>query len=454
MANVLIINSPLFQERRPEYNEDYLPPIGLGYIATHLRNHGHSVDLVDSVADNLTIPELVGLVELRKPDAVALNVFTTNYNLVRLIVESINHCSTRIIIGGLSTRTLYTDIFSWSSVNHIDVVCGDGELITSDLVNNSVTDTPLATNESRRYFLVSRDSAYFVTNVSIVPLDRDFFSKEPICHPRGYREVSIVTSRGCLFNCAFCAAARSLNKDMPVREMSEDAVVRDLQGIRMRYPDATHIRILDDLFLKNSRSIEKAINVFSRCQFKWRAMAHVQTFLHTTDDVIIQMRQRGCVEIFMGVESGSPRILRKIHKTADVDVIKNSLVAVMKAGIAVKAYFIYGFPGETRDDFEMTYQLAADFSSVARSLGVSFRTSVFQFRPYHGTELYYELMGSSWGAHDMMTLSETRELSSSVGRSQFNFDSGNYSKEDVGLVHDYIKKTMALEVCGEDTHHV
>ena len=446
MAKVLIINSPLFQERRHEYSEDYLPPIGLGYIATMLRNHGHSVHLIDAVSDNLPISELISLVENHKPNVLALNVFTTNYGLVRLFVESINHCSTSIIVGGLSTRTLYNDIFSWKTVNHIDVVCGDGELITSALVSNSVVDEPVARAEQRRYFLVNRVSAYFVTDVSHVPLDRDFFSKEPISHPRGYKEVSIVTSRGCLFNCAFCSAARSLNKDMPVREMSEDAIIRDLLHIRKRYADVSHIRILDDLFLKDSLSIEKAIRIFARFQFNWRAMAHVQTFLSASDETLLALHQQGCVELFVGVESGSPRILRKIHKTADIDVIKSSLFAVMKSGIAVKAYFIYGFPGETCDDFEMTYQLAKNLSTMAKTHGVSFRASVFQFRPYHGTEMYYELMGSTWGSHDMITLSETRELSSSVRRSQFNFDSGNYSNENVTHVHDYIKKTMALEV--------
>ncbi|MCF6291620.1 MAG: cobalamin B12-binding domain-containing protein [Desulfobacterales bacterium] len=130
MSSILLINSPLFREKQAEDDEDYLPPIGLGYIATNLRKVGHAVRLIDAVADNRTIPGLLEMIRATTPDVIGLNVFTTNYSLVRELVESIDDEAMRILIGGLSTRTLYSDIFVWDSANAIDVVCGDGELIT------------------------------------------------------------------------------------------------------------------------------------------------------------------------------------------------------------------------------------------------------------------------------------------------------------------------------------
>ena len=120
----------------------------------------------------------------------------------------------------------------------------------------------------------------------------------------------------------------------------------------------------------------------------------------------------------------------------------------MTAGIGLKTYFIYGFPDETQEEFVQTYELAQCLRDMAVEVGVSFRTSVFQFRPYHGTEIYYELAASEHKWRDVKAISENRDLSSSVGRGQFNFESGNYSREDTAVVNNFIEKTMALKVSG------
>src|SRR5690606_20864200 len=98
---------------------------------------------------------------------------------------------------------------------------------------------------------------------------------------------------------------------------------------------------LDDLFLKKSKHIEFASNIFSKTYFKWRSMAHVSTFNDVGSDIMRKLKESGCAEIFIGVESGSPNILKSINKTSDVNTIKNNIEKIFKVGIGVKAYFIY-----------------------------------------------------------------------------------------------------------------
>ena len=74
---------------------------------------------------------------------------------------------------------------------------------------------------------------------------------------------------------------------------------------------------------------------------------------------------------------------------------------------------------------------------------VELRTSVFQFRPYHGTEIYDELVSANED-FDAKAVHSDKELSSSAERIQFNFTSGNYSAEDESVVQEFIKKTMLL----------
>lgn len=439
---VVIINSPLFRERNELYDEDSLPPIGLGYIATILQHNGIDVYLTDAVYERIPLTELLAKLNETKPEYIASNIFTTNFELVKDLVESVNF-KTHFIIGGLSTKQLYKDIFNWATGNQIDIVTGDGELITLDIVKNQLKEAPAFSTENRRFFLVDGNSEYEVKDVSIVPLNRSFFLNEPVNHPLGFIEANIVTSRGCIYNCSFCAAARSLNKDYSIREKTEASIIDELKEIKKEYPYVNSIRVLDDLFLKTNQSVQKAVNVFSGFQLQWRSMAHVMTFHNVDDSLMDKLKESGCHELFIGIESGSPKILANINKTKNIDTIFQNLCKVFKAGINMKGYFIYGFPDETEEDMEMTFQLAEKLKRASLQYGVNFRTSVFQYRPYHGTQIYHDLETSGKNL-SVRQVEPDKDLSELVGRLQFNFHSGNYSNVDDNKVHAYIYRTLNL----------
>lgn len=155
------------------------------------------------------------------------------------------------------------------------------------------------------------------------------------------------------------------------------------------------------------------------------------------------LKKSGCNELFIGIESGSPKILGEIKKTKNLDTILNNLTKVFEAGINMKGYFIYGFPDETKEDMEMTFQLAVKLKQISILNGVNFRTSIFQYRPYHGTQIYHDL--EIKGTNLLVKpVQPNHELSELVGRLQFNFHSGNYSKVDDKVLHDYIYRTINL----------
>lgn len=439
---VVLVNSPLFRSKNELYEEDSLPPIGLGYIGTHLRRNGIDLELIDAVDQRMPLQDLIDHLSEIQPDFVAVNIFTTNYELVKDLIEGLSF-HTHVVVGGLSTKQLYSKILTWQTTNPIDVVTGDGEWIMLDIVKGCVQDAPLVNENNRRVFHIDQNSKYIVKDISDVPLDRSLFHNEPILHPIGFIEANIVASRGCIYNCSFCAAARSLNRDYPVRERSEASIISELNEISQAYPKVNSIRVLDDLFLKNRDTVQKAANVFSQFSFQWRSMAHVQTFRNVDDTLMQELKASGCFELFIGIESGSPKILSEINKTKDVSAIVNNLTTVFKAGIHIKGYFIYGFPGETEADMEMTYQLALTLKERAQSFGVNFRTSVFQYRPYHGTQIYHELEAQEKNL-EVTQVAPNKALSQLVGRQQFNFHSGNYSAVEYQTVESYIYRTIHL----------
>ena len=95
-------------------------------------------------------------------------------------------------------------------------------------------------------------------------------------------------------------------------------------------------------------------------------MAHVMTFNNVEKLVMDDLKKSGCNELFIGIESGSPKILGAINKTKSVEIILLNLTKVFKAGINMKGYFIYGFPNETIEDMEMTYQLAEKLKNLSK----------------------------------------------------------------------------------------
>lgn len=436
--DVLIINSPLFRDPITEDDEDSLPPLGLGYIATDLLSNGITVELIDAVNGHISLGKILAIIREKRPNYMAINIFTTNVHLVREIVESVK--GTQFIIGGLSAKSLYKTILSWNTVCPIDVVLGEGDFVVTAIVQGKSQDV-IYHDDRNRIIAVATTSSYFPSDISNLPLDRSFFTNQ-IAHPvSGLNEACIVTSRGCMYDCAFCAAARSLNRETPIRERSVAGVKNEIRMLRGHDSIINAIRILDDLFLRDVASVDRAVKIFGGTQIVWRAMAHVLSFCKMEDTHLLLLRQSGCFEMFIGIESGSPRILKKIRKTSDVELIKRTVCRLLRFGINVKGYFIFGFESETIADMEMTYELASWLKEVSMQTMANFRTSVFQFRPYHGTKLYYDIVQKGRIVLDM---TPQELLSKDIGRRQFNFTSGNFSEVPDDVLQQFITSTINL----------
>lgn len=444
MKNMLLINSPIFDTKYNTKKEDLLPPLGLGIIYSSLINDGIQCELVDAILENMTPDNLINIIDESKHSFVGINIFTTNYHIVKKIVEGVSR-KVDFVIGGISTRTLYEHIFSWGTNNNIYVVYGDGELILKDILNGSIKEQPNKYKKSRMFFKVGRDSQYFNKDISAIAPNRDCFDGEPSVNVHGLLEANIITSRGCIYNCAYCSAAQSLNKTLSVRLQSNASVVAEIKSLVSIYDNLKSIRILDDLFLRDKQTIDNAINIFSEFHLKWRAMAHIKTFKMCDIPDLHNLINSGLYELSIGIESGSEKILNLINKKNSVNDIKTTVQMLLCAGINVKGYFIFGFLDETEDDFKKTYELALFLKEESLKYNVCFRPSVFKFRPYHGTIMYKRILDSN---HDVLevleNISPDDELNNSIGREQFNFKSGNYSSEGDDILTQYISMTNNL----------
>lgn len=439
MKKFLLLNSPIFWDSTKE-DEQYLSPLGLGYIATYLDKAGIEVELVDCVKNRMSVEQIVNLINKRNPDFWGMNVFTQNYELVKYIFKSAK-TDGEAFIGGQAVKNIYTDILSWDVDKKINIIIGEGELIIPKVALGVCQETPIIIRGSKKVYRVDRNSNYYPDNISDIYLDRRFLNDEITTNHYGEKEAAIITSRGCMYNCAFCGGAKSLNQDITIRIRTEESVIKEISEIVKTYPCVESVRILDDLFLRNAGSIEMARRIFAPFPtLSWRGMVHVLSLAKNLDK-ICELTQSRCKELFIGIESGSMRIRKRINKLGAIEDIINVSKNIMENGIDLKGYFIYGFPKETKEDFQYTYELAYRLKEISEKTTGKFRTSVFQFRPYHGTQLYYEIL-SEGGIIKRCTFNNS--ISQFEGRSQFNFEFGNYSLESDELLNDFIIKTQKL----------
>ena len=230
MKKFILINSPIFWDSTKE-NEQYLSPLGLGYIATYLEKiNDIDVEIVDCVKDRKSVQDIISYIDKTKPDFVGINIFTQNYELVKNIVESI-HVNCKCFIGGQAVKSIYRKILNWNVFNTLNIIIGEGEFIIPQIVSENCSQEPEEQIDSKYVYRVNINSIYFPKDISNIFLNRKYLGNEIIINHYGEKEVAIITSRGCMFDCAFCGGARSLNKDVTIRIRTEESVIKEIHEI-------------------------------------------------------------------------------------------------------------------------------------------------------------------------------------------------------------------------------
>ena len=387
--DVLLINTPIMGTKRDPDSEDAVPPIGLGYIYTQLTISGYKCQFIDAYANGQLPSEILKIIDKSDAEYIGLNVFSSNLEIVRFLVEKVGS-PRKFFLGGPAARTLIFKVENWNPNGIITLIVGEAELILPEIIRHP----ELAKKQSAKLNIadVTPKSAFYPTNIDL-PLDRSIFKNEPVKREdMGLIESHIIASRGCCYDCAFCTAARSLNQQIKPRYRTYDSLAEEIETIRESHPEIDCIRVLDDLFLRNQVSVELAIRLFTENKLNWRSMAHINTFLNLPSKRLDDIKCSGCRELFVGIESGNDETLEHIRKPFSVDIAYKTVSRILDAQIAVKCYFILGFPGETESAAKDTVSFASRLRAYADKKGVKLRISPFQFRPYDGTALYDEIV--------------------------------------------------------------
>ena len=440
MTDILLINTPIYQAHRDPKSGNSVPPIGMGYIYTQLTLSGYECQFIDAVVDSLFPGEILEIIGQSDAEYIGLNIYSSNFGIIRCIVENVKS-PRRFFLGGPAVHTLISEIKTWKSNNYITIVAGEAEHIIPKLIKNPMPSEKLSANVN--IVRVTPDSPFFPSNIDL-PLDRSIFKNEPVQRPDlGLTESHIIASRGCLYNCAFCTAAKSVNPGMKPRYRSYESLAKEIEIIREMHPETNCIRMLDDLFLRNQDSIDLAIRLFLGNNLYWRSMTHINTFRDLPSSRLEDIKMSGCRELFIGIESGNDETLKHIRKPFSSNTAYDTVSRILDAQIPVKCYFVLGFPGETKSQSKDTIALASRLRDSANKRGVQFRISPFRFRPYHGTVLYDELLKKGRPIIEIMNRIDMADTSS---YNPYDCVAGIYAEYDENTLNKYMNEMERLNV--------
>ena len=362
------------------------------------KRQNHNSDLLKVLKDK---------VHNYQPDIVAISaLFNTSYNYLApistVIKEQVD--SALIVAGGGLPTNLYRKILK--KCIHIDAICyGEGEIPMADLVNATDHEKLIEKHQSwiNRKTINSGKVPInsFVYKLDDIPefdyslvnlndynarsLDKSYSAQE------GKREMSIHTSRGCPFNCVFCANGKLHGKK--VRFMSFEKVVTEVKNMISNFGLTTLI-IEDDHFLSDKKRAKRILKQLS--EFGIRIEFPNGLAVYGIDDEIGQLlKNAGTTSVSLAIESGSDYVLQKIiNKPHKVGMIKPKVRILRENGIQVHAFIVCGLPGEM-DEHRL------ETMNMIKNVGFDW-VHVFIAIPIVGSRLYDICIDNNYIVNDNM----------------------------------------------------
>ena len=354
---------------------DYHPfPFALAYATSRLLADGHEAKLSDCIASDVSPEALSAIATSFAPDVVVMETsapsFHADVDTMRMLGKP---C---IAVGAHATATCDEHV----KAGFAAVIRGEYDQVVSRAI--SLEPAPwLATSSAP-----ATEHVPWIRNLENVPWppwDQMPMEKynDPFC--RG-RSVTVLTSRGCPFQCGFCTIRPYLGK-RGYRRRNPERVCDEIEALIERYgPDEIYFD--DDTITVNFKHMTALCDAMRgrgiNLPFSCMGNATVERPLLET------MARAGCRAFKFVVESADPAVLERIPKDIKPEEVKRTVRDCHALGIKTHATFLLGLPGENRDSALRTIDFA-----------LALNTHTLQFAiatPYPGTTFYEEAMREGW----------------------------------------------------------
>lgn len=403
MNKVLLINPPFSRKEGYKFwissvGTKANPPLGLSYIASVCLKVGYDVEIIDALAEGLSLFQLKERIIKCNPGIVGVTATTPMIYNAFEVLKIIKECSNSIltVLGG--PHITAEPFLTMEQCEELDVgVLGEGEDTFIDLAESRfVSNRGLNTVDG----IIFRSTAKIMMNkprghikdINSLPLPAyqllpmHLYSPSPFNYRR-LPAVPLICSRGCPFQCLFCTKGLFGNE---VRKLSPEKVYEQVKYLVDNYK-VREVHFYDDTFILDKEWVKKVCSYLEKLKITWWCNGRVDTI---SKDILSCLKKAGCYRIYFGVESGNEKSLKVLKKVTSIEKIRNTFKITQEAKIETGAFMILGIPGEDSKDM----QRSIDFVKEIKADHVVFSVMT----PYPGTEIYMDykkygtLRNTSW----------------------------------------------------------
>lgn len=381
--------------RWPHMRKDkYLEyPLYLSYTVSVLDKAGFEVEFLDGVYEELSIPQFAETCAKYNPKLLVIECSTPSIDYDIETAKSIKERlpdTFVLLVGSHPTvfhrETLEKDLFidgiargEWDyTVRDVALALANGE----DLENVE----GISWRNAHKIFI--NENRPLIKNLDELPFphrEKVKIDHYKTAHYGDLRGTCVCTSRGCPHACTYCLWPNTLY-GRRFRGRSPENVVDELEeltrdhGVEEVYFDDDTINFDMGRLIEICRLIRKR-----KVKFQWFCQARVDK---VSEELLREMKAAGCYNIFFGVESGSPPILKRIKKGITLEQAERAFKLCRKLGIKTQAFFLLGIPGETVEDMKRSIEFAKKLKPSSAQFAIAI--------PHPGTELYRECTKMGW----------------------------------------------------------
>ncbi len=392
VKSVVLVNPPLQLQDR--YGKDMkhfggvAEPLGLAYIASYLESKNINVRIIDSQADTLTLDEVVRNIIEHGDDVVGITMLTPMYGVVKQLCETLkrDYAHGTIVLGGVHCTALPERTLQ--EISEADIVCiGEGEITLAEIVLSADHELGhirgICFRQGEK--LIKTGHREFLNELDALPPPARHMLPIKKYHLTASRVgesaycPTIIVARGCPFSCSYCS--HPLGKHF--RTHGVKRILHEIHDLIEHY-DVFQINIEADTLTVNNEFLNSLCNALIESGLHQRVQWTCESRIDTVNEEILElMRRAGYWQISYGVETGSQRLLDRIHKSIQLVDIERVFLMTQKIGIAIRGFFMLGLPTETKEESLMTIA----FAKKLNPLWAQFTLTI----PYPGTPMFEEL---------------------------------------------------------------